>query len=218
MGNIFSTTKFIKLDLVISREGIKINGKEYPINIEFDNNEIKVCDDGKENADWFIEFLENVQDFKKYTIKFQDKKYELLPESLLTIIIHHLKNQLSGIINEIEINIPEDSDQEIIQRIKSSLLVINIPNSFTEIDEETYLIKPRSEFYSKEDYILTKILDGEEEYLRFKKEMERAKQINPNDVRLLEITDYNAFYTKEKYQQWKLKFSCQEREALKLHH
>ena len=70
----------------------------------------------------------------------------------------------------------------------------------------------------KEDFAISKILDGEEEYQRFKREIERAKQINPNAVRLLEITDYNAFYTKEKYQEWKMKFSCQEREELKLHH
>ena len=169
-------TQFIKLELNISKEGLKINGKEYKANIQFNNNEIIICDETKENADWFIEFLDDPMKFKKYSINYQDKKYELLPESLLTLIIFKLKNQLSGIINEIEINIPEDSDQEIIQRIKSSLLVINIPNSFTEINEETYLNKPRSEHYSKEDYIITKIIDGEEEYLRFKREIERAKQ------------------------------------------
>ena len=197
MGNIFSSSKFIKLELAISRESLKINGVDYKANIQFDNNEIIVCDETKENADWLNDLFDNAQDLKKYIVYYQDKKYELLPESLLTLIIFKLKNQLSGIINEIEINIPEDSDQEIIQRIKSSLLVINIPNSFTEIDEETYLNKPRLEHYGKEDYIITKIIDGEEEYLRFKREIERAKQINPNDVRLLEITDYNAFYTKE---------------------
>ena len=115
-------TEFIKLELAISKQGLKINGKDYKANIQFDNNEIKVCDETKENADWFIEFLDDASVFKKYTIVYQDKKYELLPESLLTLIIFKLKNQLSGIINEIEINIPEDSDQEIIQRIKSSLL------------------------------------------------------------------------------------------------
>ena len=205
MGTSNSSAKFIKLELAISREGLKINGVLYKANIQFDNNEIIVCDETKENADWLNDLFDNAQDLKKYSINYQDKKYELLPESLLTLIIFKLKNQLSGIINEIEINIPEDSDQEIIQRIKSSLLVINIPNSFTEIDEETYLNKPREEFYSKEDYIISKIIDGDEEYQRYTREIERAKQINPNDVRLLEIIDYNAFYTKEKYQQWKLK-------------
>ena len=153
-------TEYTKLKLAISRQGLKINGKEYKANIQFDNNEIKVCDETKKNADWFIEFFDDASVFKKYIVDYQDKKYELLPESLLTLIIFKLKNQLSGIINEIEINIPEDSDQEIIQRIKSSLLIINIPNSFTEIDEETYLNKPRLEFYGKQDYIISKIIDG----------------------------------------------------------
>ena len=211
-------TEFIKLELAISRDGLKINGKEYKANIQFDNNEIIICDETKENADWLNDLFDNAQDLKKYIVDYQDKTYELFPESLLTIIIHHLKKEMKGVIDEIEINIPEDSDQEIIQRIKSSLLIINIPNSFTETNEETYLTKPRLEDYSKEDFSISKIIDGEEEYQRFKREIERAKQINPNDSRLLEITDYNHWYTKEKYQQWKMKFSCQEREALKLHH
>ena len=88
-------------------------------------------------------------------------------------------------INQFDLIIENDKDKEIAERIKSSLLIINIPNSFTEIDEETYLNKPRSEHYGKEDFSISKIIDGEEEYLRFKKEIERAKQINPNDVRLL---------------------------------
>ena len=77
MGNNNSKIKFIKLELVISRDGLKINGKEYKANIQFDNNEIKVCDDGKDNAEWFIEFLDNAQDLKRYSIEYQEKKYEI---------------------------------------------------------------------------------------------------------------------------------------------
>ena len=187
-------TEFIKLELAISRQGLKINGKEYKANIQFDNNEIIVCDETKENADWLNDLFDNAQDLKKYIVVYQAKKYELLPESLLTLIIFKLKNQLSGIINEIEINIPEDSDQEIIQRIKSSLLVINIPNSFTEIDEETYLNKPRSEHYSKEDFSISKIIDGEEEYLRFKREYDSA-MVHYNKLKTL-ISDNTQLYHK----------------------
>ena len=68
MGNIFSSTKFIKLELIISRDGLKINGKEYKANIQFNNNEIIVCDETKENAEWFIEFLDNPTDLKRYSI------------------------------------------------------------------------------------------------------------------------------------------------------
>ena len=44
-------TKFVKLELNISREGLKINGKEYKANIQFDNNEIIICEETKENAE-----------------------------------------------------------------------------------------------------------------------------------------------------------------------
>ena len=235
-------TEFIKLELVISKECLKINEKEYKANIQFDNNEIIVCDETKENDIWLKELLENPTDFKHYTINYQEKKYEVLAETLLTIIIYKFKKEMKEVINQFELIIPDDREKEIAERIKSSLLVINIPNSFTEIDEEiserikssllvinipnsfteineeTYLNKPRLDHYVKEDYIITKILDGDEEYQRFKREIERAKQIKSNDVRLLEITDYNQWYTKEKHQEWKMKFTCKEREELKLHH
>ena len=88
MGNIFSSTKFIKLELTISREGLKINGKEYKANIQFDNNDIIVCNNGKENDEWFNEFLDNAQELKRYSIEYQGKSYEVLAETLLTIIIY----------------------------------------------------------------------------------------------------------------------------------
>ena len=188
-------TEFIKLELSVSKEGIKVNGVLYKANIEFDNNEIKICDEGKENDNWFNEFMQEPQVSKRYSIEYQGKTYSVLAETLLCLIIYKLKKELKGIINQFQLIIEDDRDKEIAERIKSSLLVINIPNSFTEIDEETYLNKPRSEYYAKEDFMIRKIIEGEEEYLRFKRKIERAKQINPNDSRLLEITDYNTWYT-----------------------
>ena len=66
MGNIFSKTKFTKIQLAISKQGLKINGVLYKANIQFDINEIIICDEGKENDDWFNELFENPHDFKKY--------------------------------------------------------------------------------------------------------------------------------------------------------
>ena len=48
MRNNNSKTEFIKLELAISKEGIKINGVLYKVNIQFDNNEIIICDNEKE--------------------------------------------------------------------------------------------------------------------------------------------------------------------------
>ena len=89
-------TEFIKLELAISREGLKINGKEYKANIQFDNNEIIICDEGKENDNWFNEFMQEPQVSKRYSIEYQGKKYELLPESLLTLIITFFQRSVNS--------------------------------------------------------------------------------------------------------------------------
>ena len=39
--------EFIKLELNVSKEGLKINGIEYRVNIQFDTNEIIICDEEK---------------------------------------------------------------------------------------------------------------------------------------------------------------------------
>ena len=130
----------------------------------------------KQNVNWFNEFMQDPTELKRYSIHYQGKKYELLPESLLTLIIYHIKKEMKEVINQFELIIEDDGDQEIAERIKSSLLIINVPNSFTEIDDETYLNKPRAKYYAKEDFMITKIIEGEDEYIRFKREIERAKQ------------------------------------------
>ena len=35
-------TEFISLEIFISKQGLKINGKDYKANIQYDNNEISV--------------------------------------------------------------------------------------------------------------------------------------------------------------------------------
>ena len=50
-------TEFIKLELAISKQGLKINGKDYKANIQFDNNESMLCDDGKENESLIDRFV-----------------------------------------------------------------------------------------------------------------------------------------------------------------
>ena len=65
-------TEFIKLELNISRDGLKINGVNYKANIQFDKNDIIVCDERKENADWLNDLFNNAQDLKKYIVQFQE--------------------------------------------------------------------------------------------------------------------------------------------------
>ena len=77
-------TEFSKLELIISREGIKINGKDYKPNIQFDNNEIIVCDETKENAYGSHEYLSMMKSASNvaFTRKFNEysKKYSIKSE------------------------------------------------------------------------------------------------------------------------------------------
>ena len=84
-------TEFVKLELGISRDGLKINEVLYKVNIQFDNNEITVCDETKENDVWFNELLDNSKDLKRYSIEYQEKKYEVLAETLLQLLFINLK-------------------------------------------------------------------------------------------------------------------------------
>ena len=70
-------TEFISLELAISIQGLKINGVNYKANIQFDNNEIIVCDETKENAEWFIEFFDDASVFKniQLIIKIKNMNY-----------------------------------------------------------------------------------------------------------------------------------------------
>ena len=100
-------TEFIKLELIISKQGLKINGKEYKVNIQFDNNEITICDETKENAVWFKDLLNNPTVSKRYSIEYQEKNYEVLAETLLCLIVHKL---MVEIINQFELIIENDKN------------------------------------------------------------------------------------------------------------
>ena len=75
--------------------------------------------------------------------------------------------------------------------------------------------------------ILKVILENEEKYQKFIKEIIQAKEIiktTSNDqLKLKEniltsINDYNSFYTEENYNKLKIKFTCEERSILQFHH
>ena len=200
----------------------------YPLTIEFNNNEIIICQ--KEIHDntitGFMEqlFKEPTQ-YNKYTINYQNKEYQVLPETLLALIIYEFKKKIDkqGIINKVEINI-NNENKEILHRIKSSLININIPNEFTPIDN--YMIRPREDFYVDEEYIVYEILENHHKYNKFVFEIERSKQIMKTTNKQLQqkehllnnITDYNSFYTEEKWKKFKYQFTCKEKTELKLHH
>ena len=127
------------------------NIKEYPIDIQFNKNEIIVC---QQQSDVLEELFTHPEQFNKHQIEFQHKTYEILTETLLVLIISKFKKIIdkTSIINNFILETPEGTHSETIHRIKSSLLNINIPNEFTPITEN-YMIRPRESFYVEEEYI-----------------------------------------------------------------
>ena len=102
---------FITFTIYLTETTIQINNEEiYPLNIEFNNNEIIVCQNeiNENTITGFVEelFKEPTQ-YNKYTINYQNKEYQVLPETLLALIIYEFKKKIDkeGIINKVEINI-----------------------------------------------------------------------------------------------------------------
>lgn len=206
--------------------------KEYPINIEFNKNEIIVCQQNKINKNTFTNFVQDLFDypdqFTKYSFIYQQKQFEVLPETLLTLIVYQFKKKVDqkGIVNNFILETPNGTNPEIIHRIKSALWNINIPNEYTPITKK-YMIRPREDLYVDEEYMVYEIIEKEESYQKFIREINRAKEIiNTTENEELkqkaelinQIIDYNEFYTPDNYQKLKLQFTCKEREILKLHH
>ena len=202
--------------------------KQYPLNIEFDNNEIIVCQQQPTQntiTNFVQDFFTNPTEYKRYSFIYQNKQYDVLAETLLVLIINEFKKIVDkkGIVNRFLFKC-SNNDKEVLQRIKSSLVNIGIPNNFTKIKHEH---EERKEFYIDEEFMIYEILEKQEEYQKFIFEMNRAKEIikttenkelQNKSYLFDEITDYNEYYSEEKYYQFKLQFTCKEREILKMHH
>ena len=86
--------KLKKEEFIELNEGIK----EYPIDISFNKNEISIC---KNQSNILQQLFEQPTQFIKQTIEYQNKRFEVLPETLLTLIIYFFKIKVDekGIIN-----------------------------------------------------------------------------------------------------------------------
>ena len=117
-----------KEEIVEIKQGIK----NYIVNIGFHKNEIQVCQpETTENTltGFIQELFSHPDQFKKYSFKYQEKEYEVLAETLLTLVIYQFKKivDTKGVVNRFLFKSSNTND-EVLQRIKSSLVNINIPN------------------------------------------------------------------------------------------
>ena len=97
--------KFITFKIDLTETTIQINnGPIYPLNIQFNKNEIIVCQQ-ETNDNTLIGFVHdlftNPTEYKKYQYEYQENQYEVLAETLLALIIYQFKKNIDkeGIIN-----------------------------------------------------------------------------------------------------------------------
>ena len=150
---------------------IKLNDQqqeEYlPISIAFDMNEIIVCQERDDSIQFMKQWIENPNEYKEYSITYQNKEYTVISELLFALIINEFKKKIEKefIIDETIVHVPSN-DYRLINRIKVSLESIGLKEiTINPIDNYSY---------SQQGEYLQEILEKQKEYEKYKRLLERS--------------------------------------------
>ena len=108
---------------LISQENQEIIQQEEIIPcILFNRNTIQLFQESSKTIHFIQKWIENPENFNTYSIEFQNKSYNLLPEVLFSIVVNEIKKKVEKdyIITQTEIYLPSDNS-EALQRIKNSI-------------------------------------------------------------------------------------------------
>ena len=142
----------------------------YPITIAFDMNEIFICQDTPNSIDFMKDWITNPNDFKLYTINYQNKQYSVIAEVLFAIIMYGFKNKAEKqyIIKSLKYVTP--SNQIFIDRMKVALDSIGL---YTLDDNDSI---PDFDYQSQGD-ILHFIIEKCQLYYKLKKKLNYADKV-----------------------------------------
>ena len=205
-------TKNYKLTISIIQEGKEeIIQQEVSPCITFNTNTIDLFQEN-DRAIYFLQsWIEKPDDYRSYSIQFQNKSYELLPEVLFAIVIDEIKKKVEKefIVDETLVEIPS-RDYVVIERIKTSLESVGLKNIF---------INPLTYDYSEQGEFLQDILEKKVNIESFKLMIERAKEIEPNAQKELETIDLNQqdIYKDDEFiKEISKRFNTTERSKMKM--
>ena len=124
--------------------------------ILFNKNTIELFQESDKAIHFMQPWLDNPENFNTYSIDFQNKTYNLLPEVLFGIVIDEIKKKVERefIIEQTEIQIPSDNSKAL-ERMKISLDSIGL-NGIELKDKEI------SYDYSQQGEFLEEILEKKE--------------------------------------------------------
>ena len=97
---------------------LKEKQEEYIPCISFRNNDIIICDEKIDSIHFIKELLDHPEEFKLYSIRYNDKEYQVIGEVLFALIIQEFKFivEKQFIFTETEITLPMDNKKSL-QRI-----------------------------------------------------------------------------------------------------
>ena len=157
---------------------IKLNHQqqeEYlPMTISFNMNEIIVCQERDDSIQFMKEWIEKPNEYKEYSITYQNNQYTVISELLFALIINEFKKKIAKefIIDETIVHVPSN-DNRLINRIRISLESIGLKEvTINPIDNYSS--------YSQQGEYLQEILEKQREYEKYKRLLERSKnQVAP---------------------------------------
>ena len=106
------TDETIKVSVISDDKEIPVklkgNQEEYPCSISFENNKIHICQNNQNSIHFIRDMINNPNEFKEYSIQYQEKEYNVIAEVLLALIVNEFKKKIEKefIIEETFIEIP----------------------------------------------------------------------------------------------------------------
>ena len=192
---------------------IQENIKHYPVSIEFNQNEIQVCQQNhtSNNIYFMKEWLENPNYFKFYEIHFQGKKQFVIAEVLFALIIDVFKTAVEKnyILYNTHIVIPTDNAL-FIDRIQISLESIDLKGIILKDDIVGF-------DYQNQGLILHEILTKRNKYDKFKRKINKARTIISEEKKHLLDYDENQPFDDELITIISSRFTTKERVKLGLY-
>ena len=157
---------------LISKENQEILQQEEVIPcITFNKNTIDLFQES-DNAIHFLQtWFEHPDDYLTYSVQFQNKLYNLLPEVLFGIVVNEIKKKVEReyIIEKTEIYLPSDNPKAL-HRIKISLQAINLNGIILSNEAISY------DYENQGDFL--------EEILEKKEIIESFKHMINRDIKL----------------------------------
>ena len=183
----------VTIEIIITKEyklQIKIIDSDFEKEVDpcisFNGNFITIGEQNEKTIYFMKEWIQQPEQFILYTVKYQGKEYQLLPEVLFAIIISEFKQRTEKehIIENTILKLPIEN-KKLLQRIKISLNAIDLKG--IEIDEEEVIDYD----YTQQGEFLHEILEKKETIEKQKRILERAKEINPLAEKKLDQINMN---------------------------